>query len=102
VTVQRKQALVVAATVAFLGASGIVAAAAVTGANILGFHVSSPFKTASADGATTSTDATEPPTTPAPVYVVTTELYDEFIVVPTAAQPAPAAVWAGVGSAGGS
>ena len=95
---QRKRALVVAGTVAFLGATGMVATAAVTGANILGFHVASPFKTAAAEGATTSTPDTEaagPATTPAPVYVVTTVFYDEFIVVPTPkaapAAPAPAA-----------
>ena len=83
---QRKHALVVAGTVAFLGATGMVATAAVTGANILGFHVASSFKTAAAEGATTSTPDTEATglaTTPAPVYVVTTVFYDEFIVVPT-------------------
>ena len=83
---QRKRALVVAGTVAFLGATGIVATAAVTGANILGFHVTSPFKAAAAEGATTSTTdtgAVGPATTPAPVYVVTTVFYDQVIVVPT-------------------
>ena len=83
---QRKRALLVAGTVAFLGATGIVATAAVTGANILGFHVASPFKAAAAEGATTSTTdtgAVGPATTPAPVYVVTTVFYDQVIVVPT-------------------
>ena len=92
---QRKRALVVAGTVAFLGATGIVATAAVTGANILGFHVASPFKASAAEGATTSTTDTEaagPATTPAPVYVVTTVFYDQVIVVPTAkADPTEAA-----------
>jgi hypothetical protein len=97
---QRRQALVVAATVAFLGASGLVAAAAVTGANVFGFHVPSPFKSTAADSATTSSEATEPPTTPAPVYVVSTEVYDEYVVVPTPQTEAPAPA-AGVQPASG-
>jgi hypothetical protein len=94
----RKSALAAAAVTAVLGASGVVAVMAVTGAHVLGLHFGAA-RPALADASPTSADTTEvtepvteAPTTVAPtvpttaldpIYVVQTESYDEYVVVPS-------------------
>ena len=101
----RKSALAAAAVTAVLGASGVVAVMAVTGAHVLGLHFGAA-RPALADASPTTvdtTDVTEPvteapstvaltvPTTALdPIYVVQTEFYDQYVVVPSNGSP-PAA-----------
>jgi hypothetical protein len=96
---KRKPALAIAATAAMVGAAGIVTAAALTRANILGFHVGAPRAAA----APVTTAATEPPATDdappqtlAPAVVLQTEFVDQIVTISvpgaTAAGPVAAPV----------
>lgn len=89
---KRKPALVIAAAAAVLGSAGIVAASAVTGANVFGFHVGAA-RPATAAGTTAPTEA--PATDDAaaaadevtlpPIVVLQTEFVDQYVTVTTRA-----------------
>ena len=98
----RKSALAAAAVTAVLGATGVVAVLAVTGAHVFGLHFGAA-RPALANASPTSADTTEvtepmteAPTTVAPtvpttaldpIYVVQTEFYDQYVVVPSDGSP---------------
>jgi len=98
----RKSALAAAAVTAVLGASGVVAVMAVTGAHVLGLHFGAA-RPALADASPTTADTTDttepmteapttvaptvPTTVPDPIYVVQTEFYDQYVVVPSNGSP---------------
>jgi hypothetical protein len=97
----RKSALAAAAVTAVLGASGVVAVLAVTGAHVFGLHFGAarPALAAASPTSVETTDVTEAPTTVVPtvpttaadpIYVVQTEYYDQYVVVPSDGSP-PAA-----------
>jgi cytoskeletal protein RodZ len=105
----RKSALAAAAMTAVLGATGVVGVLAVTGSHVFGLHFGAS-RPALANASPTSADTTEltepvtesptavvptvPTTVPDPIYVVQTEYYDQYVVVPsdgsTPAAPPPA------------
>lgn len=83
---KRKTALAIAATVAMVGATGIVTVAALTGMGVLGVHVGSAHAAASTAPASAGpVDA--PPSTLAPVVVVRNEYVDEIVLVSRGAAP---------------
>ena len=96
---KRKPALAMAAAVALTGAAGVVALAAVTGANVFGFHfgsaraatvvgTASPSTTAEPDPATAGDDTVA---TLAPLVVMQTEFVDQYVTVTTASARSAAA-----------
>jgi hypothetical protein len=75
-----------AATSALILSSGLVAAAAVGGFNVLGFGGQFSSVVAGAEGTTPTTVATssEQATTPPPIYVTKYSIVDDYVVVTTA------------------